>query len=154
MGPGSAAAHRPTGSAQTCPPAPLRLRVQHGSGGSPIGTGASSHRNRRRTITRRGDDCRDGSAANLKAWSQRGILWTGQKALWTLRHTLYPMPSLPSLARTGQPVVRLYAIDWLRVAVMGVIYIFHVLRILDTDPTIRASRTHRPPYWRAFIPSL
>jgi glucan biosynthesis protein C len=29
---------------------------------------------------------------------------------------------------------RLYAIDWLRVFVMGVVYLFHVLRIFDVDP--------------------
>src|SRR4051812_17126475 len=45
------------------------------------------------------------------------------------------MAPLPSTARTGQPVARLYAIDWLRVCVMGVVYLFHVLRVFDTDPT-------------------
>ena len=40
-----------------------------------------------------------------------------------------------SSARTEKPVARLYAIDWLRVSVMGVVYLFHVLRIFDTDPS-------------------
>ena len=41
--------------------------------------------------------------------------------------------SSPSLSRTVRPVTRLYAIDWLRVAVMGVVYLFHVLRVFDVD---------------------
>jgi len=42
--------------------------------------------------------------------------------------------SPPSLPRTAQGAARLYAIDWLRVAVMGVVYLFHVLRVFDVDP--------------------
>lgn len=45
------------------------------------------------------------------------------------------MQSMGPPPRTVQPVARLYAIDWLRVCVMGVVYLFHVLRVFDVDPT-------------------
>ena len=43
--------------------------------------------------------------------------------------------SSSSLSRKVQPATRLYAIDWLRVLVMGVVYLFHVLRVFDVDPS-------------------
>lgn len=39
-----------------------------------------------------------------------------------------------ALPHTVQPVARLHAVDWLRVSLMGVVYLFHVLRVFDIDP--------------------